>query len=129
MSAQLRLELARAQGEEGMRAAAAHADAVDPGWTDVAFIFLVKFAQRATAADRFTAEAITDAYAEDANFVQPPDQRAWGGVFKKAANRGVLVIADYRGVRRKGHGTTGAKRYRSLVAGKPWSHIHLMEGA
>lgn len=117
------LALARAAGEAGMQAAVDHAERVDPGWSDLAYAYLVKFAINAPRGERFTAEAITDAYAADAGFVQPPDQRAWGGVFLRAMNKGVLSIADFNGVRRKGHGTKGAKRYRSLVTGRRWTEL------
>lgn len=120
---QISLELARARGAEGMQAAAAGAEAKAPGITDAMFTFLVRYAQRARAADRFTAEDVTDAYAIDTNLVQPKDQRAWGSVFTRAVRQGVIAIADNKGVRRKGHGSRGSFRYRSIVNGKPWSWV------
>lgn len=118
MTQQMSLTLARAQGEEGIRQATEHAERVDPGVTDVMFAFLVKFAMRVARTERFTAEVITMAYAADACFVQPPDMRAWGGVFQRAMNKGVLAIADFNGIRKLGHGVKGAKRYRSLICGR-----------
>jgi hypothetical protein len=115
---QLGLELARAEGEEGMRAVAAKAESLSPGVTDVMYAFLVKWCMARSRGDRFTAEAISDAYAADASYVQPHDQRAWGPVVTKALNKNVLRWIDNNGVRRKGHGSKGCKRYVSCVAGK-----------
>lgn len=115
---QMSLTLARAQGEEGIRQASEHAERVTPGVTDLMYAYLVKFAMRVERTARFTAEEITMAYAADPCFVQPTDARAWGGVFQRAMNRGVLAIADFNGIRKLGHGVKGAKRYRSLVVGK-----------
>lgn len=118
MTQQISLALARAAGEEGMRQAGEHAERVTPGLTAVMYAFLVKYAMQVQRTDRFTAEAITMAYAADACFVQPPDARSWGGIFQRAVARGVITVADFNGVRKLGHGVTGAKRYRSLVVGK-----------
>jgi hypothetical protein len=118
MSQQMSLALARAQGEEGLRQVTEHAERIAPGVTDVMYAFLVKWAMQRERGERFTAEPISDAYAADPCFVQPHDQRCWGGVFQRAVNRGVLRYIDNDGVRRKGHGVKGAKRYVSLVIGK-----------
>lgn len=118
MTQQMSLTLARAAGEEGMRQASEHAERVSPGVTDVMYAFLVKWAMQRQRGERFTAEPISDAYAADPCFVQPTDQRAWGGVIQRATNRGIIRWIDNDGVRRKGHGVRGAKRYISLVIGK-----------
>lgn len=128
MSTQLPLVLARAQGENAAQACLANADAKDPGVKDVMFAFLVRYAQARKAKEIFTAEAISDAYAADENMAQPHDQRSWGPLFAKAANRGVLAIVDNKGVRRKGHGSKGAFRYRSLIGGKSWGWIKTVVG-
>jgi hypothetical protein len=120
---QLTLAIARAMGEEGMRAAVAGAEARSPGLTDVMYAYLVKFAMRCERGHRFISEEVTMAYAADAGFEQPKDARAWGGVFLRAVNKGVISVVDYNGVRKLGHGVKGAKRYRSLIIGKRWTEI------
>lgn len=121
--AQMTLALARAAGDAGMNQATGHAERVNGGITDLMYAYLVKFALNVPRGERFTAEVVTDSYASDSGFEQPTDQRAWGGVFLRAMNKGVLSIADFNGVRRKGHGTKGAKRYRSLVTGRRWTEL------
>ena len=115
---QLDLTLARAEGVAGMERAAAHAERMSPGLSEAMYRFLTVFARNCERGDRFTAEVVTLLYAKDPCLVQPPDARSWGSIFVRAINSGILAIADFNGVRSLGHGTKGAKRYRSLVAGK-----------
>lgn len=113
---QMGFELARAEGHEAMTACAEKADRVSPpGWTGLAYVFLVKFAIARKRSQLWTAEDVTDAFASDLNFVQPHDQRAWGAVFQKALRKGVLEVVDHKGKRHKGHGVTGAARYRTCM--------------
>lgn len=115
---QLGLAIARAEGEAAMEAVSSANERRKPGVNDVMYAFLVKWCMARERGDRFTAEAISDAYAADASFLQPHDQRAWGSIFTKALNKGVIRWIDSEGARRKGHGVKGCKRYVSLVAGK-----------
>lgn len=120
--AQMTLALARAAGDAGMQAATEHAERVDPGWSDVALVFVAKWARERKQSDRFTAEAFVDDYVNDPNFVQPPDERAFGSVVKRAISKGLIAYSDSHGRRRKGHGSR-CDRYRSLVAGQPWTAV------
>lgn len=120
---QIPLALAVAQGEEGVRRGAERSERVIPGWLDVAFLFLCRWAHARSRSELFTAEDVTDSYASDPGFVQPVDQRHWGAVFKRAIKRGVIEFVDAKGRRRKGHGVVGATRYRSKVSGKRWTEI------
>lgn len=119
---QLGLEIAKQRGEEGMRAATAHAERKCPGWEDLALVFVAKYAQARKLADRFTAEDFVDLYMGDDNFVKPPDERAFGSVVKRAIAKGIIAYSDSHGRRRKGHGSR-CDRYKSLVAGQPWGAI------
>lgn len=113
---QIALDLARARGDEAMQACAAKADRVNPpGWTDLAFAYLVRWCQQRSRGDIVTAEDVSDDYGRDANFVQPHDDRAWGAVVKRALKEKVLVYHDSQGRRRRGHGSR-CDRYR--VTGK-----------
>jgi hypothetical protein len=115
---QLGLEIARAEGEVAMNACMDAAEHVAPGVAVAMYAFLVRWAMQRERGERFTAEAISDAYAADVSYVQPRDQRAWGSVITKALNARVLRWIDNNGVRRKGHGSKGCKRYVSCIVGK-----------
>lgn len=82
---QLTLDYGAAQraAELGMRRAIDHADRIEPGWSEQALIALLHFAART---DQFTAEeARRHVHADGLSL--PPDGRAWGAVFKRAAAR------------------------------------------
>lgn len=115
---QLGLEIARAEGEAAMNACMDAAERRDPGVSVAMYAFLVRWAMQRERGERFSAEALSDAYAADRSFVQPKDQRAWGSVITKALNARVIRWIDNDGVRRKGHGSKGCKRYVSCVVGK-----------
>ncbi|TAM22380.1 MAG: hypothetical protein EPN60_16945 [Nevskiaceae bacterium] len=89
MSDQLPLDFAtaRRRRDSGIARAADHADAETPGWTDIAFEFLEACAK--VRAAPFLAEDVIE-MAKAAHLPEPPDGRAWGGVFQRAARRGVI---------------------------------------
>lgn len=120
----LTLDQAIAKGEEGMRAAAANAERQHTGWQDIAFSFVCKWAARRKVTDVFTAEDFVDEYVDDACFVQPPDDRAFGPVVKRAIANGIIGYVDTKGRRRKGNGSK-CDRYRSLVVGRRWTEISI----
>lgn len=78
---QLTIEDAIRAGEVGMEQAAGSADRATPGWTDIAYEFLIRF-----IADKefFWPWELTRASVA-AGMAQPPDTRAWGGVYQRAA--------------------------------------------
>lgn len=124
---QLSLAIARELGEQGMQRVTERAERVSPGISDLMYAYLVKFAIERKRSERFTSEVVTMGYAADPGFEQPTDARAWGPVFQRAINQGVLSIADYNGVRKLGHGVKGAKRYRSLACGRKWTEFEWKE--
>lgn len=78
-----------ALAESGAAAAAAHAEAVVPGWFARACAALDQFI-RHNAGREFTASEVAAA-AEADGLPTPPDRRAWGRVFSLAARDGVIV--------------------------------------
>ena len=82
---------ARRKADTGMTMAAEHADDVTPRWTDVAEQFLTVYAVRNWL---FMGEEVVEA-AREWGLVEPPDARAWGAVFKRAARAGVIVKDGY----------------------------------
>lgn len=120
---QTAIDFAKAAGEAGMQRAADHAERVTPGWIDLAYSFVIGRCRLKAKTDIFTAEDFVDAYTDDACFIQPPDERAFGAVTKRAIREGIIKVVDGEGRRRKGHGTR-CSRYKSLVAGKRATEIH-----
>ena len=78
---------ARAERDMGMRRAAGHAVDQCIDWPDRAYSFLLAFAARH---ETFQSEDVSDASKRDSNFPQPPTDRAWGSLYVKAQNAGVI---------------------------------------
>lgn len=94
MSDQLPLDFAtaRRRRDSGIARAADHANAETSGWTDIAFDFLEACAK--VRAAPFLAEDVIE-MAKAAHLAPPPDGRAWGGVFRRAAKRGVIAKVGF----------------------------------
>ena len=95
--------------EVGINRAIDHANRVhDCDWADAAFDFLDSYLDRYPTGHLFTCEEVRKA-AENENFLPPPDDRAWGGIMRKASgNNHKLVVKD--GITYVGtHGRFGAQ--------------------
>lgn len=103
------LDTARAQRDVGMQLAADHADAVQPKWSDVAYAFLCQYARNNRS---FISEDVSDA-SKAWGMVQPPTDRAWGMVYRKALKAGV-ILQDGTGTSRRRHASL-CIRWQSLV--------------
>ena len=79
--------------DEGMAAAVAHADRVVPSWGDKANAALRAFVA-ASPGVRFIAMDVRD-YAEVRGLAEPPDNRAWGYIMRKAALAGLIRKVGY----------------------------------
>lgn len=112
---QLTLDDAREGRDKGIADALDHADHEVKHWRDLAYTYLVSYCRR--HGEIFTGEDAVDASKRD-RMIEPPNDKAWGGVIKRAALAGVIVKVDTNGVRRKGH-TSPCPRWRSLIYGKP----------
>lgn len=98
--------------DEGIKRAADHADRTTPEWTDVAYSFLLSFARDH---ELFISEDVSNA-SKSAAFPQPPTDRAWGTVYRRAAKAGIIVQDGFgRSARR--HASI-CPRWRSKIAGK-----------
>lgn len=97
------LAVAVEMGRIGMQRAEEHAQAESPGFSELALEMLRHYAE--TRADPFTSEEVTE-WASSAG-VNPPDRRAWGGVFLRAARLGVIRRSTQTYRRRLGHGSLG----------------------
>lgn len=78
---------AEAQRDLGMLRAARHAEEVHLHWNDRAYAFLVEFAKRN---ESFISEDVSDA-SKKVGFPQPPTDRAWGSIYRKALKNDVII--------------------------------------
>jgi len=93
--------------QSGMDAALEHAG---DDWKHEAYTFLIGFAK---ANPLFCGEQVSDAHIA-AGLLQPPDLRAWGGLYVRAQHEGVIKRLDNDGWSKRR--ASPCPRYRSLVA-------------
>jgi hypothetical protein len=82
---------ARARRDNGIERAAAHAEQELAGWRETAIQFLRRYAESHVD---FLAEDVIDAAL--GTVPMPPDSRAWGAVFRRAAKEAVIEKLGYR---------------------------------
>jgi hypothetical protein len=101
------------QGEAlaGMAAAIEHADRSDPGWSSRAYSLLCRYAE---THEFFISEDVSD-HSKSIGMSQPPTDRAWGPLYRRAQRDGVIV-QDGSGRSRRRHASI-CPRWRSLVFG------------
>lgn len=99
---QLTIADAIAAGQRGMHQAE---DAAGYGFSDEAERFIRRYAE--ASARPFSSEAVVAA-ARACGLI-PPDDRAWGGAFQRAARAGVIRRSSETYRRTRGHGTIGVK--------------------
>lgn len=112
IQAAIDFEAARRARDEGMSRAQAHAEADVPGWSDTAYGFLLAYAR---VHERFISEDVSGASKARRDFPQPPTDRAWGPVYRRAVRDGVIV-QDGAGRSARRHASI-CPRWRSLVFG------------
>ena len=101
-------DYAEAQRDIGMLRAARHAEAVHEGWNDRAYAFLIEFARQN---QNFISEDVSDA-SKQAGFPQPPTDRAWGSVYRKAVKNDIII-----------HVGTGRSRRRHASICPRWGSL------
>lgn len=99
-------DYAERQARAGMKRAAENAPA---GWPALAYAFLVRFAREH---ETFISEDVSAA-SKRAGLVQPPTDRAWGSIYRRAAKAGV-IRQDGTGRSSRRHASI-CPRWRSLV--------------
>lgn len=102
-------QFAEAQRDVGMARAARHAETVHAGWNDQAYEFLVAYARQHRD---FISEDVSDA-SKKVDFPQPPTDRAWGSVYRKAIRENVIIQVG-SGRSRRRHASI-CPRWGSLV--------------
>lgn len=96
MKSQLELDYTKASEERdaGIERAVSHANAVTANWSDIAFEKLKEFLQ--IFSDPFQAEEVRSFAAVDDEFPEPPSRRAWGGVIRTAARKGLIKRIGFK---------------------------------
>lgn len=95
----------------GMTAALDHAIRVKPSWADTAFDFLKDFASYNR---EFISEDVSDRTKDVPGFPQPPTDRAWGSIYRRAVKAGIIVMSERPGRSRRRHGSV-CPTWTSLV--------------
>src|SRR5687767_11528553 len=78
---------AAAARDSGMLRAAKHAEATHCGWNDRAYAFLEAYARQHK---EFISEDVSDE-SKRLGFPQPPTDRAWGSVYRKAVRESIII--------------------------------------
>ncbi len=86
---QLTIEDAMRAGEVGMAQVAGSANRACPGWTDMAYDFVIRFIQDKEC---FWPWELINASLADERFTQPPDLRSWGSIYTRVANDGYMRL-------------------------------------
>lgn len=105
--------MARAARDAGMQQSLDHAEAVYEGWQDEAYRFLERYARSHAY---FISEDVSDA-SKAADMNQPPTDRAWGSLYRRAAKDG-LIVQDGCGRSRRRHASI-CPRWKSLLFHPP----------
>lgn len=82
------LTIAREMRDEGIERAVARADGAAPGWSDLALEWIKLFAMQ-NRGRRFIGREVVLA-SRCYGVIQPPNDKAWGGPMKRAAELGVI---------------------------------------
>lgn len=80
-----------ARRDAAMASAVEHADNATPGWSDAALEYVKHFAR---AHKEFLAEDVR-VLAPLLGLPEPPDNRAWGAVIRRARKEGIITPAGY----------------------------------
>lgn len=111
MTEQLSLNLARSRADTGMTRAVEHADRETPDWSTMAYSFLLSFARTHL---HFISEDVSGASKQE-KFPQPPTDRAWGQIYRRAAKAGIIE-QDGTGRSARRHASL-CPRWRSRIYG------------
>lgn len=79
--------------DKGIAQAIDHADKVEEKWSEKAYDFLLKYIQ---SHDEFMAENVREA--SKGILSEPPNLRAWGGIFMKARCAGLIYRITFKSV-------------------------------
>jgi len=105
---QTELDFSRQLTNAAIKQAVDHADQVHDGWSEKAYGFLLQFISiRST----FMVEEVRE-YAGMFKIPDPPSQRAWGSVIRRAVIAGLVVRDGYEQVKNPTSHRANATRWR-----------------
>lgn len=107
-------EQAIVKAQDGIRRAAEHAETDCPGWTEIAFQYLVDYEKKH---DRFSTWMVNEQSKLDRKVPVPKNEKAWGAPVKRAL-REFILKKDGTAPNPKRHGTD-APVFRSLLFKDP----------
>lgn len=112
MAAQTNIDFdhAKMQRDAGIARSLAHAESANEGWADIAYALLLIYARTHA---HFISEDVSDDSKARTDFPQPPTDRAWGSVYRRAVKDRVIV-QDGTGRSRRRHASL-CPRWRSLI--------------
>jgi hypothetical protein len=84
------MNTAEIRRDAGIARAAARADRECPKWTDTAYQFLVAYCRIYGPGHELHCEAMRELAVKHGAIPEPPDGRAWGHVFRRAARAGLI---------------------------------------
>lgn len=90
---QLNIDFARKARNKGMQKAKDSADNRTPSWSDRAYVILQEFIQ--IRRDKFMAEELRKFAYEQAGLPNPPSERAWGTVMRRACFAELIACVGY----------------------------------
>lgn len=105
---------ARRLADEGMKAVAAKAEEITPGWSQMAYDALLRFAKVRTL---FTGEDVKR-WAYDNGLPKPHNEAAWGAVFAKARRRKVTALNGYVVANSASRHAAPNRQWKSLIFGE-----------
>ena len=76
--------------DTGIARAAAHADREIPQWSELAFEFITRYCAAHGKGHEFHGEALRQCAERTGLVPEPPDARAYGSVFRRAARAGLI---------------------------------------
>ena len=90
------LKQAEIRRDTGINAAEAHANHSHADWSAQAYSFLFEHCElvKSTGIKTFIVEDVRE-YARERGFSSPTDERAWGGIVKRAARNGLIMRIGY----------------------------------
>ena len=98
--------LAKVGMQRGIKKAIDHAEEVEPNWSEQAYEFLTQYVSE-NRCGNFMAEDVR--IASIGIVPEPPSNRAWGGIIRRAANSDLIMNNGYAKTSNpKAHGTPAA---------------------
>lgn len=108
------LQNAEELAQAGMDRALANAEARHRDWSDIAYDFLVQYAREH---ESFISEDVSD-QSREVGFPQPPTDRAWGSIYRRA-QRANIIYQSGTGRSRRRHNSL-CPMWRSCLTELPF---------